>query len=120
MTDVVDRVLGDATLVGFFAATDRDRLETCVARHICDLDGPCRYGEEIDLDTPCRDMVTAHTGLTEDGTGDAIAHDDFARFMDHVVDAVAGTSLSEADRSAIVDAFSATCSDVVPGGAGCP
>ena len=68
-------LLRTTAISGFFAATDFERLNTCLTRQVSSLDGPIKYGLEvtapdpIDLgvtvDNPCRDMKSSHAGLQD-------------------------------------------------------
>ena len=51
ITAVVDafvaRVAADTRINGFFGGGNIARLKTCLVRQVCNIDGPCKYGEEI-------------------------------------------------------------------------
>ena len=62
-------VAADATINTFFANSDFARLATCLTRQVGSIDGPIKYGAEVDSPgpgvddgvsavNPCRDMVS--------------------------------------------------------------
>ncbi|MCK6545685.1 hypothetical protein L6R52_07445 [Myxococcota bacterium] len=125
--DFVARVVGDPSLVGFFAASDAGRLGTCLVRQVCDVaGGPCVYGAEVGPElignVKCRDMASSHRGLTNPagGAGAPITRADFDALVGHLVDAMIATgTVLPADRAAIGDALAPLCPDIVAGGTGC-
>lgn len=127
IADFVTRVVGDASLVGFFAQTNADRLGTCLVRQLCQATGgPCRYGFEVGPElfdnVPCRDMTTTHTNSTNPpgGMGAVITKADFDTLVGHLVDAmVAAGSVSPEDRDGITGALAPLCPQIVAGGTGC-
>lgn len=125
----VAQVLADAEINGFFVGlTDEGvaRFKTCLVRQVASIDGPVKYGHEVDpppgvepgvsRENPCRSMESSHAGLTDaEGSGIRIA--DFnALLADLVVvlDAPDFDALvSDADKDAIVSALAPLCRQIV-------
>jgi truncated hemoglobin YjbI len=127
IADFITRVVGDATLVGFFTATNAERLGVCLVRQVClATGGPCKYGLEAAFelfdDTPCKSMADVHMNATNPvgGGGAPITRADFDQLVGHLVDAmVAAGSVLPDDRDAIVGALAPLCPQIVAGGTGC-
>jgi truncated hemoglobin YjbI len=128
----VTRVVGDMRINGFFSKADAARLQTCLVRQVCGIDGPCKYGQEVlhpsepgvSPDKPCLDMKTAHTGVTSPPGGGAAARKlgkaDFDALVEDLVVELDKAGVAAADRMALVAALGPTCDDIVAGGVGCP
>ncbi|MCK6509462.1 group 1 truncated hemoglobin [Myxococcota bacterium] len=115
IADFLKRVLADTTISTFFANTlNTTRLNTCLVRLVCNVDGPCQYGKEPsfgelgpDDKKPCLSMANAHKGL-------GISHQDFTTLVGHLVDALKAAKVAQAD----IDSFSkgvvgTVCPDIV-------
>lgn len=119
VTAFVDLVVADPTLVAFFATTDRGRLEACLVRQVCGIDGPCEYGLEVPALQPelggtvCRDMVSSHEGIT-------ITIEDFQALVGHLVTAMTDAGVAQADQDAVLGALGPLCADIVTDAATCP
>ena len=124
----VGKVAANPKIMGFFGATNIDRLKTCLVRQVCSIDGPCNYGEEIGATTgefepgvsaaaACRDMKTTHTGLMN-GTN-PITVEDFNSLVGDLV-AVIPAGVSDADKTALLTVLGSFCKDIVKDGTGCP
>jgi hemoglobin len=120
VTDFVNLVLADPTLMAFFAATDRVRLEACLVRQVCGIDGPCEYGfEAVDLQPEvfeagaCRTMMASHEGLT-------ITIEDFQALVGHLVTAMGNAGVAQPDQDAITGALGPLCAEIVSDPATCP
>jgi hemoglobin len=120
VTDFVDRVVGDATLLPFFASTDRVRLEACLSRQVCSIDGPCEYGFEVPALQPtefgagvCKDMLSSHTGL-------GITIEDFTALVGHLDGALTDAGVATADKDAVLGALGPLCAEIVADPATCP
>jgi hemoglobin len=120
VTEFVDLVLADPTLMAFFTTTDRVRLEGCLVRQVCDIDGPCVYGfEAVDLQPEvfgadaCRSMMASHEGLT-------ITIEDFQALVGHLVTAMTNAGITDADQQVITDALGPLCAEIVSDPATCP
>ena len=118
-------VLADASLVGFFGATDAARLDLCLVRQVCGIDGPCIYGAGVedalkiaDDVVPCRDMASTHAGLTDSSDASPITLDDFNALVTHLVGQLDAAGVAEADKDAILGALGGLCDDIVAGGCG--
>jgi truncated hemoglobin YjbI len=128
ITNFAAKVVADATLNGFFATTDLDRLGTCLVRQVCEATGgPCKYGFEVDAgdiekgvtaDTPCRDMKSAHAAINASATPILIT--DFSKLVGHANEALMEAGVTAADIAAIDGALGPTCKDIVKDGTGCP
>lgn len=127
VTDFEARVVADGRVNGFFAGvTDITRLHQCLTRQVCGIDGPCRYGEEVDAEFaplagqfPCRAMATAHFGLQDTG-GSPILIEDFNAIAENLVMALTAAGVPQGDIDAIVGAIAPLCPQIVAGGTGCP
>jgi truncated hemoglobin YjbI len=116
-------VFNDPRINGFFAGGDAARLQTCLVRMICSIDGPCKYGEEVDgfeagvsRFAPCKDMVTAHQSIVAPR---AITKADFDAVVQNLVGVLDRARVAPADKEAILRALGPTCRQIVPQGAGC-
>lgn len=125
----VGRVAGDIKISGFFSADGLPRLKTCLTRQVCSIDGPCKYGSEVDAApgepgvskaNPCKDMLTSHRGLTNPRGGAAgaktIGLDDFNILVDHLkVTLTTDFNVPAAEQTAILDVLGGMCGDIVAG-----
>jgi len=126
----ITRVVGDARINGFFGATNAARLQTCLVRQVCSIDGPCQYGKEVDGEPGisatqvCKDMKAVHTGLTSPPGGGAgaktIDKADFDALVEDLVKELDAAGVTAADKMAILSALGPTCDSIVAGGVGCP
>lgn len=117
ITEFVDLVLADPTLMAFFTTTDRDRLEGCLVRQVCGIDGPCEYGFETTLepafaDGTCRGMMESHEGLT-------ITIEDFQALVGHLVIAMTNAGITQDDQDAITGVLGPLCTEIVSDPATC-
>ncbi|MEQ8976594.1 MAG: hypothetical protein RL846_01630 [Deltaproteobacteria bacterium] len=128
VADLVQRIVMDPTLVGFFGLADADRLSTCLVRQVCSIDGPCVYGAGVEPElmingqvVECRDMLSSHMNATNPpgGAGAAITIADFNQLVGHLVDAMTQAGVTMADRTAIVNALAPLCPDIVADSASC-
>ena len=118
----VDNVANDVAINSFFAATDFDRLNTCLTRQVSGIDGPIKYGLEVTapdtidpgvtVDTPCLDMKTVHAGL-QDGMMEAITVDDFLALVTDLVTAMNTAMVPQEDQDAILGVLGPMCDDIV-------
>jgi truncated hemoglobin YjbI len=122
----VTRVVADARINGFFATANADRLKTCLVRQVCSVDGPCKYGEEVDnlekgvsKATPCREMMAVHTGLTKGAGGAVIMKADFDALVEDLVLELDAAGVTAADKGMLVAALAPLCPKIVSGGTGC-
>jgi truncated hemoglobin YjbI len=123
------RVVGDARINGFFSKANADRLGTCLVRQVCSIDGPCKYGEEVDGEpgvsraTPCKDMTSVHTGMTSPPGGGAEAKPltiaDFNALVEDLVIELDAAKVSPTDKNAVLGALGPLCKQIVAGGTGC-
>jgi hemoglobin len=124
------RVVGDARINGFFGRANADRLKTCLVRQVCSIDGPCKYGEEVDGEPgvgkaqPCQDMVKVHSGMTSPpggGTGKPLVIADFTALVEDLIAELDAAKVQPSDKSMVLGALGALCKQIVAGnGAGCP
>jgi truncated hemoglobin YjbI len=123
------RVLANTRINGFFTGTDANRLLTCLVRQVCSIDGPCKYGEEVDGEpgvgkaNPCKDMVTVHKGMTSPpgGGGNAklLTIADFNALVTDLVTELKAANVAAADQMAILGALGPLCTQIVANGTGC-
>lgn len=109
----------DPAIMGFFSGPDQTRLEACLTRQLCSIDGPCDYGAEaVGLDpsygdAPCRDMMSSHEGL-------AITIEDFSALVADLTTALDNAGVAAADRDAILGVLGPMCAEIVEDPAACP
>lgn len=120
-TSFVGVVAADAAINSFFAASDFDRLNTCLTRQLTGATGgPNHYGKEVDAPPdpgvgaakPCLDMIASHKDL-QDADGEGITVDDFLALAADLGTAMTNFDVPEADQMAIVSALVPLCKDVV-------
>jgi hemoglobin len=127
VTNFETRVAGDARVNGFFATvTDFTRLHACLTRQVCSIDGPCKYGEELEIEfaplenqTPCRDMTAVHYGLIDDNDS-PILKVDFDAIVENLTMELIAAGVQAGDIDAILGALGPLCSQIVANGTGCP
>ena len=124
VTDFVGRVVADQTLVGFFGTTNAARLELCLVRQVCGIDGPCVYGQEVEdavkvgnAIVACKDMASSHAGLMNGARG--IRKADFDALVMHLVAAMTQAGVTETDRGAVLGALGPLCPQIVAPGESC-
>ena len=125
----VDNVANDAAINGFFGNSDFDRLNTCLTRQVSSIDGPIKYGSEVDAPAgvdpgagavnPCLDMKTAHAGMMDDMMS-GITIDDFGALVVDLVTAMTTAGVPEADQMAILGVLGPMCDDIVADPNTCP
>jgi len=119
VTDFYTIITTNPAIMGFFVDTDQTRLEACLTRQLCSIDGPCDYGKEaIALDpsygsTPCQDMLTSHEGLM-------ISLQDFEALAADLIMALDNAGVAAADRDAIVSVLGPMCAQIIDDPALCP
>lgn len=120
----VDNVANDVMINGFFGAANFDRLNTCLTRQVGGIDGPAKYGMEVDspapgvddgvaLADPCKDMKTSHTGLTDMNDNSPITYDDFVALVTDLITAMTSAGVAMDDQSAILAVLGPMCEDIV-------
>ncbi|HEY0133443.1 MAG TPA: hypothetical protein VGB85_05165, partial [Nannocystis sp.] len=125
----VDNVVNDITIASFFTNTNHDRFNTCLTRQVSSIDGPVKYGQEVtapdgidpgvSADDPCKDMKTAHEGLTDDMM-EGITVEDFLALVMDLVTAMQTFMVSDADQTTILGVLGPMCDDIVAEPNTCP
>lgn len=125
----IAKVVADTRINGFFGTTNAARLKTCLVRQVCSIDGPCKYGQEVDGEpgvaaaNPCKDMKSSHAGLKNPAGGGAgargIGKSDFDALVEDLVMVLDGAQVPAPDKMAILGALGPLCNDIVEGGLGC-
>jgi len=125
----VDNVAIDPAVNGFFGATDFERLNTCLTRQVSSIDGPIKYGLEVDAPpgtdpgvsaaSPCRDMKSSHAGMMDDAMS-VITIDDFLALVTDLVTAMTTAGVSDTDQMAILGVLGPMCDDIVADPNTCP
>jgi truncated hemoglobin YjbI len=119
----VAKVVANAAINGFFISTDADRLKTCLVRQVCGIDGPCKYGSEVDAQTiekgvsktnPCKSMLASHKSIND--SSKPITKADFDALVGDLVSTLDGANVAAADKNAILGALGPLCKDIVKGG----
>jgi truncated hemoglobin YjbI len=122
----IDYVAKDARINGFFGSTDVNRLRTCLTRQVCSIDGPCKYGEEVDGAEPgvgsganvCKGMVAIHDPINKSNKPITIA--DFNVLVGDLIVILDAAKVPEADKNGILGALGPLCKQIVANGTGCP
>ncbi len=119
----VDNVANDAAINGFFGMTDFDRLNTCLTRQVGGIDGPTKYGLEVDAPPPadpgvgvgneCKDMATAHMGLQDANDMIGIDINDFGALVMDLVTAMNSFMVAQPDQDAILGVLSTLCDPIL-------
>ncbi len=127
--DVAESFVGlvgaNAAINTFFAASDFIRLNTCLTRQVAGIDGPTKYGMEVDspgagIDegvgaaTPCRDMTSSHEMLM-DADMTTITIEDFVALVSDLVTAMGTAGVTADDQTAILGALGPLCEQIVVG-----
>jgi hypothetical protein len=118
MTDA----FADMRVNAFFGGVNANRLRTCLTRLMCSIQGPCKYGQEVDGEpevsraTPCRSVLAAHANIR---TPRAITSADFDAMVSIMVGVLDRAAVPAPERDAVLGALSPMCKDIVPGGTGC-
>ena len=125
----VDNVAIDPAVNGFFGMADFERLNTCLTRQVSSIDGPIKYGLEVDappgvdpgvaLLTPCLDMKSSHAGLMDDQMS-VITIDDFMALVTDLVTAMNTAAVDPNDQMAILGVLGPMCDDIVADPNTCP
>ena len=116
-------VASDATIVGFFAASDLARLKTCLVRQVTSAtSGPAIYGKEVtapppadpgvSTEKPCLDMKSSHAALKDDKNA-GIEKADFDALVGHLITAMTNYSVPMTDQNTILGALGPLCADIV-------
>jgi truncated hemoglobin YjbI len=119
VADFYTIITTNPAIMGFFASTDQTRLEACLTRQLCSIDGPCDYGAEavgLDLSygaTPCQDMLSSHEGLM-------ISVEDFGALAADLIMALDNAGVAAADRDAILAVLGPLCAEIVEDPSMCP
>ena len=109
----------------FFLASDFARLNTCLTRQVGGIDGPTKYGQEVDspgvgidegvgVGNECRDMTSSHEMLM-DADMTTITIDDFGLLVGDLVTAMGTAGVAAEDQTAILDALGPLCDQIVVG-----
>ncbi len=117
-------VTSDATIAGFFATSDFDRLATCLVRQMVEAaGGPQIYGKEVSAptpadpgvseDDPCRDMKSSHAGLMDPTDSLGIEFADFNALVGHLVTAMDNFTVPMTEQNAVLGALGPLCTDIV-------
>ncbi len=112
---------GAQSIVGFFAASDFNRLGYCLQRQVCSIDGPCDYGQEVDSVTAgfkpagaCRTMLATHADMKNPGNNNAnVTLADFNAVVEALAGVLTKLAVPDADKNAILGALAPTCPDIV-------
>jgi subtilisin-like proprotein convertase family protein len=116
-------VAANAAINGFFGATDFDRLNTCLTRQVSGIDGPTKYGLEVDAPTgidpgvgvgnECKNMSEAHVGLVDAGDNVGIDINDFGALVADLVTAMTTAGVAQGDQDAILAVLGPMCGDIL-------
>jgi truncated hemoglobin YjbI len=112
----------DPRINGFFAGGNAERLRTCLVRQVCGIDGPCKYGKEVDGEkgvgqmNPCKDMLSSHRGINSPR---AITKADFDAVVQILVGVLDRAGVPAAEKRAVLGALGPLCRDIVANGTGC-
>ncbi|WAS97329.1 proprotein convertase P-domain-containing protein [Nannocystis punicea] len=119
----LDNVALDPAINGFFGAADYARLNTCLTRQVGGIDGPSKYGLEVDAPAPadpgvgagnpCKTMLESHEGLLDSNDNTGIDITDFGALVGDLVTAMNTAMVAQPDQDAILAALGAMCEDIV-------
>jgi truncated hemoglobin YjbI len=115
-------IFADPRINAFFAGGNADRLRTCLTRMVCGIDGPCKYGEEVDgepgvaRNNACKDMASSHRNIA---TPRPITKADFDVLVSVLVGVLDRARVPTAEKNAVLAALGPMCKDIVAGGTGC-
>jgi truncated hemoglobin YjbI len=119
----VDNVANDAAINGFFGATDFERLNTCLTRQVGGIDGPTKYGLEVDAPdgvdpgvgagAACKTMAEVHAGLLDANDSVGIDINDFGALVADLVTAMEAAGVAATDQEAILAVLGPMCEDIL-------
>ena len=120
----IANVAANPAINGFFANPNLARLTTCLTRQLGGIDGPAKYGMEVDspgagvdegvaLADPCKDMKSSHEGLTDQGDNSLITYDDFMSLVGDLINAMDSFAVAADDKTAILTVLAPMCEDIV-------
>ncbi|MCY1004698.1 hypothetical protein OV079_03755 [Nannocystis pusilla] len=119
----VDNVALDVAINGFFAAAEFERLNTCLTRQVGGIDGPTRYGLEVDappgidpgvgVGNECKTMAVAHEGLVDVNDMVGIDINDFGALVTDLVTAMETAGVAASDQDAILGVLGPMCEDIL-------
>jgi truncated hemoglobin YjbI len=131
----LNNVLMDPTIAGFFDPTPPalERLRTCLVRQVAGIEpiaGLQTYGRERDdfppgidpgptMAMPCRDMVTAHTGVLDQAML-GIDSVDFNALVTALVNAMTTLNVTMADQQIVIAALKPVCPMITVDAINCP
>jgi hemoglobin len=120
----MQRVYANPTISSFFGGGNPERLRTCLTRMVCGIDGPCKYGKEVDgfeggvgSMAPCKDMAASHRDINRPR---AITKSDFDVLVQELVIVLDAAGVAAGDKMGVLNALGPTCKQIVSGGVGCP
>ncbi|MDC0715747.1 proprotein convertase P-domain-containing protein [Nannocystis bainbridge] len=119
----LDNVALDPAINGFFGAADHARLNTCLTRQLGGIDGPSKYGLEVDAPAPadpgvaaanpCKSMAEAHEGLTDAKDMGGIDIMDFGALLGDLVAAMNTFMVPQPDQDVLLGVLGSMCEDIV-------
>ncbi|MDC0723408.1 hypothetical protein [Nannocystis bainbridge] len=119
----VDNVANDAVINGFFGGTDFERLNTCLTRQVGGIDGPTKYGLEVDapdgvdpgvgVGNECQTMAVSHAGLVDADDNVGIDINDFGALVTDLVTAMEAAGVAQTDQEAILAVLGPMCEDIL-------
>lgn len=121
----VDNVVNDSSINGYFGAANIDRLNTCLTRQVSGIDGPTKYGLEVDapdgidpgvsLADPCKDMETVHMGMIDPNDDQVMGIDinDFGALVTDLVTAMNTFMVAPEDQEALLGALAPLCEPIL-------
>ncbi|WP_434426583.1 hypothetical protein [Nannocystis pusilla] len=119
----VDNVALNVAINGFFAAADFERLNTCLTRQVGGIDGPTKYGLEVDappgvdpgvgVGNECKTMAAAHEGLVNVNDMVGIDINDFGALVTDLVTAMETAGVAAPDQDAILGVLGPMCEDIL-------
>lgn len=119
----VDNVAINPAINGYFGATDFERLNTCLTRQVGGIDGPSKYGLEVDAPAPadpgvgagnpCKGMAEVHAGMVDPNDNMGIDINDFGALVGDLVTAMTTAAIAPDDQEAILTVLGSMCEDIV-------
>ncbi|MEZ4380830.1 MAG: proprotein convertase P-domain-containing protein [Nannocystaceae bacterium] len=120
----INAALSDPMISGFFSDADLVRMATCFTRQLASIDGPVKYGLEVDspapgidegvaADAPCAAMTAAHDGLKDSKDSSPITYFDFTQVLSDLVVAMDAAAIAEDDQLTLIGVLGPMCGDIV-------
>lgn len=119
----IENISVNVAINGFFDMSDFERFATCLTRQLGGIDGPIKYGKEVDAPpgidigvsagNPCRPMSDAHTDVVDTKDNIGIDINDFNLFVSELATAMNNAGLSAEDQAAVIAVLDPMCEEIL-------